>query len=98
MKSSFVSAVALSCLLVLGVSSAKADHFSRGPSGPGVSISFGNGYNGFNAGYNRGYQPIYRGGYGGGYPIYRSAQIYTVPVYGGGYGGGYGHHHHHHCR
>ncbi|HQX48558.1 MAG TPA: sulfur globule protein CV1 [Planctomycetaceae bacterium] len=101
MKKFLVCMAALGCLVVVGASNTKADHYHGGGSRAGFSINFGNGYNNFGGGYSNlggysqphygggygGYGNGYGGGYGGGYPVYRSTQIYSAPVYGGGYGG-----------
>ena len=54
MRKFLVCVAGLSCLLVIGSSTAMAQQFYRGGSGLGISFSFGNGYNNF-GGYNRGY-------------------------------------------
>lgn len=110
MKRFMMMAVVLGGLMVVGTSTAKADHYyGRGRSNFGISISYGNGFNNVGGYYGRSvYSRPYSGygyGYGGGYPAYRPVRVYSAPayysapVYGGGYGrgvyGGFGYGGHH---
>jgi len=96
MRRFMMIAVLLGSVMAIGASQAKADH-RHGGSNFGISVSYGNGFNGYGGGYGRpygggyghghghgyGYGYGYGGGYGG-FPVYRPVQVYSAPVYGVG--------------
>jgi len=96
MRRFMMIAVLLGSVMAIGASQAKADH-RHGGSNFGISVSYGNGFNGYGGGYGGGYGRPYGGGYGhvhgygygygggyGGFPVYRPVQVYSAPVYGVG--------------